>query len=138
MRRGSEPDLRCRVEILSGSVGRDTLRMTAYSGGSRGHQTAVKPTLADKYLHNQGDILSSRLATTSEAKDGQGRYKRRGGTVPPGHYACHYLAHHHTYGECIRLLRSADAKAIATAFYPHPMLHGRADDFFIHGSGAEG
>src|SRR5215472_19041921 len=96
-------------EILSGTIGRDIFRMTAYSGGSRGHRAGVAPALADKYLHNQADSLSSRLATTSEVKDAKGRYKRRGGTLPAGHYACHYLAHHHTFGQCIRLFRSADA-----------------------------
>jgi len=125
-------------EVLSGNIGRYSFRMTAYSGGSRGHRAGVKSALADKYLHNQADTLSSRLATTSEVKDSQGRYKRRGGTLPPGHYVCHYLAHHHAFGECIRLLRSADARAISTPFYPHPILHGRENDFFIHGSGPKG
>jgi len=125
-------------EILSGSIGHTMFRMTAYSGGSRGHRAAVNPALADKYLHKQADTLASRLATTSELKDAQGRYKRRGGPLPPGHYTCHYLAHHHTFGQCIRLLRSADATAIHTPFYPHAIPHGRGDDFFIHGSGPKG
>lgn len=125
-------------EILSGSIGPNIFRMTAYSGGSRGHRAVVSSALADKYLHKQADTLSSRLATTSEVKDAQGRYKRRGGTLPSGHYACHYLAHHHTFGECIQLLRSLDARAIHTPFYPHTIPHGRGNDFFIHGSGPKG
>lgn len=125
-------------EILFGTIGRDTFRMTAYSGGSRGHRAQVKPALAHKYLYSDADTLASRLATTSEIKDAKGRYKRRGGTLPPGHYACHYLANHHTFGQCIRLFRSADAKAIHTPFYPHSIPHGRGNDFFIHGSGPKG
>ena len=112
--------------------------MTAYSGGSRGHKDGVKPGLAKQYLHNQADTLTSHLATTHEVKGIKGRYKQRGGTLPAGHYACHYIAHHPTFGECIRLLRGADAKAIRTPLYPHPIAHGRGNDFFIHGSGPKG
>lgn len=126
------------IEILSGTIGRNAFRMTAYSGGSRGHRTGVKPELATRYLHRESERLSSRMTTTVELKDSQGRYKRRGGTLPPGHYNCEYIAHHHTFGECIRLLRCADARAIRTPFYPHPIPHGRGNDFFIHGSGPKG
>ncbi len=126
------------IEILSGTIGRDAFRMKAYSGGSRGHQPGVRPELAARYLHNEAQRLSSRLATTAEVKDPQGGYKRRGGTLPAGHYNCQYIAHHHTFGECIRLLRCSDAKAIVTPFYPHPIPHGRGNDFFIHGSGPKG
>jgi hypothetical protein len=125
-------------EILSGTMGREAFRMTAYSGGSRGHRASVKPEVAGRYLHSQAATLSSHLATTHEVKDRHGRYKQRGGTLPAGHYLCHFIAHHHTFGECIQLLRSADATAIYTPFYPHPIPHGRGNDFFIHGSGPKG
>jgi len=125
-------------EVLAGTIGPASFRMSAYSGGSRGHRAGVKPGLANQYLHNQAATLSSHLATTREIKDSQGKYKQRGGTLPAGHYACHYIAHHHTFGECIQLLRMADAAAIYTPFYPHPIPHGRGNDFFIHGTGPKG
>jgi hypothetical protein len=126
------------AEHLSGMVGREHFRMTAYSGGSRGHKTGVQSALAKKYLYDQGTRLSSRFATTAEVKDAHGNYKQRGGTLPPGHYYCHYVAHHHTFGECIQLMMADDARAINSPFSPHPILHGRGNDFFIHGSGPKG
>lgn len=125
-------------ELLSGTVGSERFHMIAYSGGSRGHKAGVKPKLAAEYLHDQSGTLSSRLATTPEVKDAQGNYQQRGGTLPPGHYTCHYVAHHKTFRECIQLLRSADALAIHSQFSPHPIPHGRGNDFFIHGSGPKG
>ncbi len=126
------------AEVMAGSIARESFRMKAFSGGSRGHKAGVKPQQRKLYLHNEADSLSSHLATTAETTDSKGRYKRRGGTLPPGHYTCHYVAHHHTFGECIRLLRHSDARAIQTPFYPHPIPHGRGNDFFIHGSGPKG
>lgn len=126
------------TEILSGTIGHSAFRMKAYSGGSRGHRSGVKPKLAARYLHNESERLSSRMATTVEVKDAAGEYKQRGGTLPPGHYTCQYIPHHHAFGECIRLLRCPDARAIQTPFYPHPIPHGRGNDFFIHGSGPKG
>jgi hypothetical protein len=126
------------VEVLAGNIGRESFRMTAYSGGSRGQKAKVATEMAKQYLHNKGNTLSSHFATTAEIKDGQGRYKQRGGTLPPGHYNCHYIAHHHSFGECIRLSRSADARAIHTPFFSHAIPHGRCDDFFVHGSGPKG
>src|SRR5262250_3674756 len=100
------------IEVLSGTVGQaPPFRMVAYSGGSRGHRPHVKGELAREYLHGQAGTLSSHLATTQEIRDANGRYKQRGGTLPPGHYSCQYLVHHHTFGECIRLLRKVDARA---------------------------
>jgi hypothetical protein len=125
-------------EFLSGSIGRARFSVKAYSGGGRGHKAGVKSKLAAEFLYSQAITLSSRLATTREEKDAHGHYRQRGGTLPPGHYACHYVAHHHTFGECIQLLRSSDARAIHSPFSPHPIPHGRKDDFFIHGSGPKG
>ena len=125
-------------ETLSGVIGHEHFRLTAYSGGSRGHKTGVKTELAKKYLYKQAADLSTRLATTREITDAQGNYKQRGGTLPPGHYLCLYVAHHHTFHECIQLLRAADATAIHSPFSSHPIPHGRGNDFFIHGSGPKG
>ena len=125
-------------ELLSGIIGRDHFVVRAYSGGSRGHQ-AVTPHLAAKYLHREAGTLSSRLATTPQLEDTRGRYIQRGGTLPPGHYDCKYMADHPKFhGGCIRLSRQADAKAIRSPFSPHPIPHGRKDDFFIHGSAEKG
>ena len=56
-------------ELLSGSVGKEPpFHMTAYSGGSRGHQANVTPKEAADYLHSQAKTLPSRLATTPEMK----------------------------------------------------------------------
>jgi hypothetical protein len=126
------------LELLSGMVGDKHFRMTAYSGGSRGHKSGVKPELAKKYLHSQADSLMSHLATTRKLEDSKGNYVQRGGTLPPGDYRCHYVAHHPTFGECIQLLRAADALAIRSIFSPYPIPCGRGNDFFIHGSGPKG
>src|SRR5262249_43453137 len=126
------------LEILSGTVGREHFHMIAYSGGSRGHKAGVKPEVAAKYHHSEATMLSSRLVNTAEIKDSNGNYKRRGGTLPAGHYSCRYVAHHPHFGECIQLFRSRDARAIHSPFYPHPIPHGRGTDFFIHGSGPKG
>jgi hypothetical protein len=125
-------------EVLSGIIGKESFHMKAYSGGSRGHQAGVKPKDATKYLHNQAGSLATHLATTRLVQDAHGQYKQRGGTLPPGHYVCRYIAQHHTFGECIRLLRGTDAQAIHSPFSPHPIPHGRGNDFFIHGSGPKG
>jgi len=125
------------LEMLHGTIGTQSFQLKAYSGGSRGHKQ-VTPKLAADYLHNQAGKLSSRLATTAEVKDRAGHYRQRGGTLPAGHYSCHYMAHHKTFHECIQLLRRADARAIISPFSPHPIPHGRGNDFFIHGSGPKG
>lgn len=126
------------AELLSGVLGTQPFHIVAYSGGSRGHKTGVKAALAAKYLHDQAGTLSSRMATTPMIEDAHGNYKQRGGTLPAGHYVCHYVAHHKTFHECIQLLRTADALAIHSQFSPHPIPHGRGNDFFIHGSGPKG
>jgi hypothetical protein len=124
-------------ELLSGSVGGERpFCVKAYSGGSRGHQR-VNAKRGALYMHNQASTLSSHFANTPEVKIG-GRYRQRGGTLPAGHYSCHYLAHHHSFGECIELRRLADAKAVHSPFSPYPIPHHRGDDFFIHGSGPKG
>ncbi len=125
-------------ELLTGTVGTaHPFHIKAYSGGSRGH-SAVGARVATQYLHNQASALSSHLANTRTVKDAHGHYKQRGGTLPAGHYSCHYVAHHPDYHECIQLSRQGDAKAIHSPFSPHAIPHGRADDFFIHGRGAKG
>jgi len=124
-------------ELLSGAIGQEHFHMPAVSGGSRGHKKASSPDAARRYLHGQAGTLSSRLATTrTMEKDGE--YVQRGGTLPPGHYTCHYVEHHQAFGECIRLSRRADAAAIYSPFSPFPIPHGRGNDFFIHGAGPKG
>jgi hypothetical protein len=125
-------------ERLTGTIGTAPyFDMMAYSGGSRGHKAGVSPKKAREYLHKQAGSLMTHLATTKMQIDGGGHYIRRGGTLPPGHYTCHYVGKHHVFGECIQLKRTADALAIHSPFSPHPIPHGR-DDFFIHGSGPKG
>jgi hypothetical protein len=125
-------------ELLTGTIGSEPpFHLIAYSGGSRGHAKVGRHS-ADKYLHGQATTLNSRLATTRTRTASDGSYTQRGGTIPPGHYMCHYVAHHPTFGECIQLRRTADALAIHSPFSRWPIPHGRGDDFFIHGSGAKG
>jgi hypothetical protein len=125
-------------ELLSGNIGDHRFYMKAYSGGSRGHMAGVGAEVAKKYLHNEATELSSRFANTPWIKDDHGHYKRRGGTLPAGHYTCSYVAHHPSFGECIQLIRSSDARAIHSQFSPRPIPHYRDEDFFIHGSGPIG
>jgi hypothetical protein len=125
-------------ELLSGTIGSaPQFHMKAYSGGSRGH-VDVGARVAARYLHKQASNLSSHLANTPTIKDNHGHYKQRGGTLPAGHYTCQYWANHADFHECIQLKRQADAKAIYSPFSPHPIAHGRGDDFFIHGRGSKG
>ena len=125
-------------EQLAGVIGQaPRFDLTAYSG-SRGHKTNVSPQVATQNLHAQANSLMTRLATTKTREDNAGHYTQRGGTLPPGHYLCHYLHHHSTFGECIQLQRMSDAVAIHSPFASMPIPHGRGDDFFIHGSGPKG
>lgn len=126
-------------EILSGIIGKEPpFRMKAYSGGGRGHKAHVTRQQVVAYLHAGAATLSSHLSNTPEIRDAHGHYKQRGGTLPGGHYSCHYLANHIPFGECIRLLRQVDARAIYSPFSPLPIPHGRGNDFYIHGSGPKG
>jgi hypothetical protein len=125
-------------EVLTGKIGQTPIHMIAYSGGSRGHKAGVGAKLAKEYLHGQASSIFSHLATTREIKSKSGDYTQRGGTLPPGHYTCIYVERHRTFGECIQLLRTADAVAIHSPFSPRPIPHGRGNDFFIHGSGPKG
>ncbi len=109
-------------EILSGKIGDATFHMKAYSGGGRGS------THPKQWEHS----IQSYQATTK--KHGS----RRGGTLPPGHYLCHYIANHPKFHECIWLQRTADALQIHSPFSAQPIVHHRGDDFFIHGRGEHG
>ena len=128
------------TEILSGVIGNHPrFYMRAYSGGSRGHSPTVTQPLAQRYLHSQASSLRSYLATTPERKDARGNYIERGGTLPPGHYLCHYLQHLPGFGECIRLVPKANAFAIHSPFSSHAIPHGRnMHSFLIHGPGPKG
>jgi hypothetical protein len=126
-------------ETLRGVIGTaPPFHMVAYSGGSRGHKANVSQQTAKAYLHAQANTLTTRLSTTKTREDHDGHYTQRGGTLPPGHYRCHYVQHHSSFGECIRLFRMSDALAIHSPFASMPIPHGRDDDFYIHGSGPKG
>jgi hypothetical protein len=56
--------------------------------------------------------------------------------LPPGLYACRYVAAHPTYHECVRLFRDPEkGRFISSPLASHPIPHNRDDDFFIHGRG---
>jgi len=83
--------------------------------------------------------IFSHFANTPTIGDGSKKhpYKQRGGTLPPGHYSCSYLANHAPFGECVYLKRDADTRL----HYPTSTgvsLDNRGDDFYIHGSGPKG
>ena len=84
-------------EKLTGQIGSFRINETAYSGGSRGHKTnKVSAKQARNYRHADplNDSLG-RLATTREDYDKKADvYARRGGTIPPGHYLCVFIAQH--------------------------------------------
>lgn len=128
------------AEMLSGVIGKHPrFSMRAYSGGSRGHSPGVAQALTKRYLHSQASSLRGHLATTPERKDANGNYVERGGTLPPGHYWCHYLQHLPGFGECIRLEPRADAFAIHSPFASQAIPHGRnTHSFLIHGGGPKG
>jgi hypothetical protein len=123
-------------ERISGWIGTEHFNERAFSGGSRGHKT-VGVKLAKEYLHDQENTLQSRLSTTGEKKDAHGNYLQRGGTIPPGHYTCHYIEHHKSFKECIRLDPTKDAYAIYSPFASMPIYHHRGG-FYIHGHGPKG
>src|SRR4051812_47661157 len=89
------------TEILSGRIGHETFRDIAYSGGARGHK-ATTPAKVVRYHHSSPLNESlGRLATTREAYDKKtDTYTQRGGTIPPGHYQCVYVADHASFHEC--------------------------------------
>jgi hypothetical protein len=124
-------------ERLTGSVGDQPFNVIAYSGGSRGHKPNVAVPLAGKYLYANADSLFSRLATTKTIEKADGSFVQRGGTLPPGHYRCHFVEAHPVFGDCIQLVQTRDALAIHSPFSPYPIPHGRAG-FFIHGAGPKG
>ena len=123
-------------ERLTGAIGDAHFNVIAYSGGSRGHKTDVSAAHAAAYLHSQANSLFSHLSTTKTIEK-NGKFIQRGGTLPPGHYVCHYHEHHATFGECIQLLQTRDALAIHSQFSAFPIPHGRGG-FFIHGAGPKG
>jgi len=125
-------------ELLLVKIGNVPYFMKAYSGGSRGHKIHVTKKQAADYRHEQAGLLASHFTNTPRIQDQEGHYLQRGGTLPEGHYTCHYHKHYSHFGECIQLLRCADAKAIYSPFSPHPIPHHRGNDFFIHGSGPKG
>ena len=125
-------------QVLSGLIGDTHFNDICYSGGSRGHR-ATTSAKAARYLHasNLNESMG-RLATTREIYDEKSdTYTQRGGTIPPGHYHCVYVANHSSFHECIRLVQMRDAHAIASPFARHAIVHHRGG-FFIHGHGPKG
>jgi hypothetical protein len=125
-------------QMLSGLIGDTHFHDIAYSGGSRGHK-ATTSARATRYLHasNLNESMG-RFATTREIYDKKSdTYTQRGGTIPPGHYHCVYVANHPSFRECIRLDQMRDAHAIVSPFARHAIVHHRGG-FFIHGHGPKG
>jgi hypothetical protein len=110
------------LQLLSGSIGNQFFHMKAYSGGGRG----------SVHVDQWDRSLKSHFANTREVGS------QRGGTLPSGHYLCHYRAHHPKFHECIWLERCSDAVAINSPFSTHAIPHYRGNDFFIHGRGELG
>jgi hypothetical protein len=133
------------AETLSGTIGEKSFDIHAFSGGSRGHKQ-LNAKKAKQYANNaksyryfEEKSMFSRFANTPTIGEGTKKdpYKQRGGTLPPGHYSCSYIAHHKAFGECIYLKRDADTRI----HYPTSSgvsLDNRGDDFYIHGSGPKG
>ena len=105
---------------LTGTIGGGHFMIHAASGGGRG---STNPNVPQK-------TLQSHLATTKAANG------TRGGTLPPGDYVCHYVAHHPKFHQCIALA-NAQARVIKTSFASAPIVHHRGG-FFIHGRGEHG
>jgi len=110
------------IEMLSGKIGDHSFHIKAYSGGGRG----------SVHVMQWDRSLNSRFANTKQ------KGSHRGGTIPSGHYLCHYIAHHPKFHECIWLERCTDALAINSPFSAHAIPHHRGNDFFIHGRGEHG
>lgn len=126
-------------EMLTGAIGKEHFNEVAHSGGGRGHKANVSTEKSTRYLHNSPVQESlGRLATTREIYDKKtDTYRQRGGTIPPGHYKCRYMAKHPTFGECVYLEPLEDARAIRSPFASVPIIHHRGG-FFIHGHGPKG
>jgi hypothetical protein len=128
-----------KAEKLTGSIGKALpFNEPAYSGGSRGHKK-VDDKLSKRYRHFEESGFFSRFANTATIGEGTKAkpYKQRGGTLPPGHYSCNYIANHSIFHECIWLNRDADTHLR----YPTSSgvsLDNRLNDFYIHGSGPKG
>jgi hypothetical protein len=114
-------------QLLSGEIGGTKLHMRAYSGGGRGS------------LHPKTWETSSASWNPDRKMSGG----VRGGPVPPGHYVCRHIQHHHRFHECIYLEPTLTALLKPTPKGPLPFsLYNRDFDpvkgFFIHGRGDEG
>jgi hypothetical protein len=132
------------AESLSGIIGDKKFAIHAFSGGSRGHKqvdvkTAKGAKAAKLYLYVQEKSMFSRFANTPTIGEGSEKnpYRQRGGTLPPGHYSCSYIASHKSFGECIYLKRDVDTR-IHFPTASGVSLDNRGDDFYIHGSGPKG
>jgi hypothetical protein len=127
-------------ERLKGTIGDHSFDERVVSGGSRGHKK-VDDRTAQAYLHDDAYDWKSRSPLTKEEQagpKGQRRYVQRGGTIPPGHYNCIYIADYKKLGgEVIRLDQQADAHVYQGPLMEHAVKHGRGG-FYIHGAGPKG
>ena len=116
-------------ERLQGTIGAAKFSMRAWSGGGRGRTGSG----AD---HDAASYDSFRK------ESGEGTGHVHGGPIPPGLYIAWYVAHHHTFGECIFLMQTLSSLVhIDTKADPRSAdfikMYNR-DGFFIHGRGAHG
>jgi len=127
-------------EKLTGTIGEEHFDEHAVSGGSRGHKN-IDDKRAGLFLHDEADTLKSRSPLTREMQagpNGKEHYVQRGGTIPPGHYDCVYVASYPKLGgEVIRLVQHKDALTYQGPFMDQAVEHHRGG-FYIHGRGPKG
>ncbi len=103
-------------EWLRGSVGTESFRLHAWSGGARGRT---------------GSGAEHSLASFSVFRRTDHSKGIHGGPLPPGLYLCHYVAHHPHLGECIAL-----EPTLTAMFQVDPRANVKfykRDGFYIHG-----
>ena len=127
-------------EKLIGTIGDEHFDERAVSGGSRGHKK-IDDKRADLFLHDEAYDFKSRSPLTKEKQAGPKggeHYVQRGGTIPPGHYDCVFVASYPKLGgEVIKLVQHDDAKVYQAPFTDQPIEHHRGG-FYIHGPGPKG
>jgi hypothetical protein len=108
-------------ERIEGSIGAQTFSLVAWSGGRRGAK---------------GDGAEYDPASYNVFQKENHSKGIHGGPIPPGIYLCHYVAHHHKFGECVFLEQTITA-LFQVDSQAHLRLYDR-DGFYIHGRGPHG